>query len=66
MKKLLLLLLFTCGIATAQTASNTITLNGTDYLVVEAPVNVSCVGQLVPDLQPWEHLAIGAGFVHSS
>ena len=66
MKKLILLLLFTCGIATAQTASNTITVNGTNYLVVEGRVDVGCVGELTPvPLQPWEHTVIGAGFTSS-
>ena len=45
----------------------TITVNGADYLVVEGRVNIGCVGQLTPIAeQPWEHLAIGAGFVRSS
>ena len=66
MKKLILLLLFTCGIATAQTASNTITVNGTNYLVVEGRVDVGCVGELTPvPLQLWEHTVIGAGFTSS-
>ena len=67
MKKILLLFLFlTCGMTYAQTASNTITLNGNDYLVVEAPINVSCVGRLEPTpLQPWEHTVLGAGFTSS-
>ena len=66
MKNLIILLLFTCGIATAQTASNTITLNGTNYLVVEGRVDVGCVGELTPaPLQPWEHTVLGAGFTSS-
>ena len=66
MKKLLLLLFLTCGMTYAQTASNTITLNGTNYLVVEGRVDVGCIGQLAPaPLQPWEHTVLGAGFTSS-
>ena len=50
----------------AQTASNTITLNGTNYLVVEGRVDVGCVGELIPTpLQLWEHAVLGAGFTSS-
>ena len=66
MKKLLFIMLMMSGMAFGQTASNTITLNGTNYLVVEGRVDVGCVGELIPTpLQLWEHAVLGAGFTSS-
>ena len=66
MKKLLITCFLLGSFAYGQTASNTITLNGTNYLVVEGRVDVGCIGELAPvPLAIWEHAVIGAGFTSS-
>ena len=64
MKNIIILLLFTCGIATAQTETPMLVVGDTTYQIVEE-VDISCLPNAfnaLNALEPWEQELFDAGF----